>query len=149
MTEPVLFYGGEFGYSFSNFASFAVTWRGRFAMTSEHHYQAPKFIDEEIVNEIYAANSAHEALKLARKHEAEGKLRPDWNDELKLSIMYEIITCKHDQHPYIQKQLKESIGRELIEDSPKDSFWGRGPDWNGLNWLGKLWMKLQSEKYPS
>jgi ribA/ribD-fused uncharacterized protein len=149
MSEPVLFYGGEFGFGFSNFASFAVTWRGRWAMTSEHHYQASKFLDEDIINEIYAANSAYDALKLARKYEAEGKLRPDWTDELKLEIMYDIISHKHDQHPYIQKQLRESIGRELIEDSAKDAFWGRGPDWKGQNWLGKLWMRLRDELYQA
>jgi ribA/ribD-fused uncharacterized protein len=149
MTEPVLFYGGEFGYSFSNFASFAVTWRGRWAMTSEHHYQASKFTDPEIIDEIYAANSAHDALKLAHKYEDEGKRRPDWCDELKESIMYEIISCKHDQHPYIQKQLQKSIGRVIVEDSPTDSFWGRGPDWKGLNKLGELWMRLRTERYPA
>jgi predicted NAD-dependent protein-ADP-ribosyltransferase YbiA (DUF1768 family) len=34
---------------------------------------------------------------------------------------------------------------ELIEDSPVDSFWGRGPDHKGKNHLGKLWMKIQKE----
>ncbi len=148
MPEPVLFYGGEFGYGFSNFASFAVTWRGRWAMSSEHHYQASKFDDEEIVNEIYGANSAHDALTLARTYGAEGKIRADWDEAEKLAVMYDIISHKHDQHPYIQKQLEKSIGRALIEDSEKDSFWGRGPDWNGRNELGKAWVRLRSERYP-
>lgn len=146
MADPVLFYGGEFGYPFSNFASFGVTWRGRFAMTSEHHYQAAKFTDEDIINEIYAVTSAYSALKLARKYEALGKVRPDWTDEEKIAVMYNIISHKLDQHEYIQRKLTQSIGRELIEDSPTDSFWGRGPDWKGQNWLGKLWMRLRDER---
>jgi ribA/ribD-fused uncharacterized protein len=149
MEDAVLFYAGEFGYTFSNFSAFGVTWRGRWAMTSEHHYHASKFNDEEIINEIYAANSAHDALKISRKYEAEGRIRSDWSRKLAVEIMYDIITCKHDQNPYVQKQLKESVGRALIENAPKDSFWGRGPDWQGLNMLGKLWMKLRDERYPS
>jgi ribA/ribD-fused uncharacterized protein len=149
MEDAVLFYGGEFGYGFSNFAAFGVTWRGKWAMTSEHHFHAAKFLDEEIIEEIYAATSAHDALKLAEKYEAEAKLRPDWDEAMSVEVMYDIITCKHDQHPYIQKHLKESVGRALIENSVKDSFWGRGPDWQGLNMLGKLWMRLRDERYLS
>jgi len=59
--------------------------------------------------------------------------------------MEDILRHKLAQHPYVQKQLRESGGAELIEDSPKDAFWGRGPDWTGKNHLGKLWMKLRSE----
>ena len=34
---------------------------------------------------------------------------------------------------------------EIVEDSPKDNFWGRGPKWKGANHLGKLWMKIRAE----
>lgn len=140
--KQVLFYGGEFGYGFSNFSSFSVEWRGRRWMTSEHAYQAAKFDNPAIVDEIHAATSAHAALKLARKYE--GYIRPSWSAE-KLETMRDILRCKLKQHPYIQKQLKESGAAELVEDSPKDSFWGRGKDWNGQNYLGKIWMELRSE----
>lgn len=33
----------------------------------------------------------------------------------------------------------------IVEDSPKDSFWGWGESRNGQNNLGKLWMKLREE----
>jgi predicted NAD-dependent protein-ADP-ribosyltransferase YbiA (DUF1768 family) len=35
--------------------------------------------------------------------------------------------------------------KKIVEDSPKDSFWGWGPDRKGRNELGKLWMKLRKE----
>jgi ribA/ribD-fused uncharacterized protein len=149
MQDKVLFYGGEFGYGFSNFAAFNVRWQGVTWMTSEHAYQASKFETPTHINAIHQATSAHDALKLARVYQERGWVRPTWNDEEKLRVMYEIISLKHDQHPYIQKQLKESIGREIVEDSPKDAFWGRGPDWNGHNHLGRLWMRLRDERYPS
>jgi N-glycosidase YbiA len=123
MRDKVLFYGGEFGYGFSNFAAFNVEWKGRVWMTSEHAYQASKFDIEDIVNEIHSAKSSHEALKLASEKYI-NKMRATWNEEEKLAVMYDIISHKHDQHPYIQKQLKQSGEAELVENSEKDSFWG-------------------------
>ncbi len=149
MQDKVLFYGGEFGYVFSNFAAFNVRYKGSIWMTSEHAYQASKFQDSRLQIQIMRAASAHDALKLAHAFSERGLVRADWNEEEKLRVMYEIISLKHDQHAYVQKQLKESIGREIVEDSPKDAFWGRGPDWKGQNHLGRLWMRLRDERYPS
>lgn len=35
--------------------------------------------------------------------------------------------------------------REIVEDSPIDSYWGCGADGLGKNMLGKLLMKLREE----
>lgn len=138
----VLFYGGEFGYCFSNFAAFSVVWRGRTWMTSEHAYQSAAFDDASIIEEIFNATSAHNALKLAIKYL--DKMRPSWQTE-KYAVMKEICQAKLDQHPYIQVTLKKSGKAELVEDSPKDAYWGRGADWSGENNLGKVWMELRKE----
>lgn len=55
--------------------------------------------------------------------------------------------CRHklDQHPYIQEKLRQTADWILVEDSPKDSFWGWGPDRTGRNELGKIWMRLRDE----
>lgn len=127
---------------FSNFASFAVEWRGILWPTSEHAYQAAKFTDKAIVAEVQNAHSAHDAKKIAHRHE--GQIRPDW-DEIKISIMEEIVRQKLAQHPYILKKLLQTGDMEIIEDSPTDSFWGRGPDGKGENNLGKIWVKLREE----
>jgi ribA/ribD-fused uncharacterized protein len=58
-----------------------------------------------------------------------------------------IVRAKHDQHEYIQRKLLETGNAELIENSPTDSFWGRGPDWKGRNELGKIWMRLRQEMH--
>lgn len=63
--------------------------------------------------------------------------------------MKDIVREKLHQHPYIQKKLRETGDRELIEVSPVDSFWGWGPDRNGRNELGKIWMELREELYPA
>jgi len=139
--DPALFYGGEF-YVFSNFSSFAVEWKGVLWMTSEYAYQAAHFTDEKIIESIKNARSAHDSKKLVEA--LQDKKRPDWK-EVKLSIMEEIVRAKLSQHPYIQKKLLQTGDREIIEDSPKDSFWGWGPHKDGNNHLGKIWMKLRSE----
>lgn len=143
--ERVLFYAGEFGYVFSNFSAFMVDWACCTWMTSEHAYQAAKFDDPYIIDEIHAARSAYDALMLARKYE--NRIRPGWHDQ-KIDVMLSIIRAKLVQHEYVQKQLRKSGSAELIENSEKDSFWGRGPDWKGENMLGKLWMQLRQEYYP-
>jgi hypothetical protein len=59
--------------------------------------------------------------------------------------MEEIVRCKLQQHPYIQKKLLQTIPYPIVEDSPMDAFWGIGPDRTGQNMLGKIWMKLRDE----
>lgn len=127
---------------FSNFSAFAVEWEGVVWPTSEHAYQAAKFTDPEIASRIQNALSAHDAKKIA--HRFEDKMRPDW-DDIKVVVMERILVQKLLQHPYIQRKLLETGDMEIVEDSPTDSFWGRGPDWKGENNLGKIWMKLREE----
>lgn len=142
ISDPVLFYGGEFGYCFSNFSAFAVTWHGRTWPTSEHAFQAAGFDDNEIIEMIAKATSAHDALKLAIKYQ--DQLRPSWEEE-KRSIMKDVCRAKLVQHVYIKKTLTQTKSARLVEDSPKDSCWGRGADWKGTNWLGEIWMELRAE----
>jgi len=123
-------------------AAFRVRWRGVDWMTSEHAYMAAKFDDLCITDAIRCARSGYEAKKLAQTHAEH--IVADWGEK-KLAIMEEIVHAKLSQHPYIQKKLLETGDREIIEDSPTDSFWGRGPDWKGENHLGKIWMKLREE----
>lgn len=141
--DKVLFYERP-GYVFSNFSSFQVEWQGVLWPTSEHAYQAAKFDDQDIVEEIKNAKSAHEAYKLATVTYKD-RVRSDW-DTIKIDVMEEILRAKLAQHPYVQKELARTDKKEIIEDSPRDSFWGRGPDWKGKNHLGKLWMKIRDEK---
>ncbi len=142
-SDIVLFYESEF-YMFSNFSAFAIRWDGEFWMTTEHIYQAEKFEDPEIRHKIRMALSAHDAKKIAKLHDR--AKRSDWA-KIKLAVMERILRTKLEQHSYVREMLLATGSRELVEDSPKDSFWGRGPDHLGHNHLGKLWMKLRSEIY--
>jgi predicted NAD-dependent protein-ADP-ribosyltransferase YbiA (DUF1768 family) len=45
------------------------------------------------------------------------------------------------EHEY---QWKKTGKRNIIENSPVDSFWGCGPDGNGQNMIGKIWMETRN-----
>lgn len=139
--DTIGFYEREF-YVFSNFSSFAVEWKGTVWMTSEHIYQAEKFEDVAIREEIRNARSAHDSKKVAEKYRE--RVRADWAD-VKLAVMEQILRAKLSQHPYVMKKLMQSKGRSLIEDSWRDSYWGWGQNKDGQNHLGRLWMKIRDE----
>lgn len=106
-------------------------------------------IENTNTTEIYAAKitvtldarTAHDAFKLA---EANKHLRrADW-DDVKIDVMRQIIRAKAAQHEYVRRKLLATGDRELVENSWRDSYWGWGPNQDGLNMLGKLWMELRA-----
>jgi hypothetical protein len=145
-------------YCFDNSSAFSVKWRGEAYPTVEHAYQAAKFTDrhgnsigevgdtpEPMADLIRKATSVHEAKRLAHSFPFRISVREDWSEELKLEIMESLLRAKHAQHEYIREKLVQSRGALLVEDSDQDAFWGRGPNWDGRNHLGKLWMKIRDE----
>lgn len=138
---PIKFYELQF-YMFSNFSSFAVEYDGRMWPTSEHAYQAMKFLERELQEEVRGQRSAHAAMKLAQSMHA--SYRPDWK-EVRVAIMKEVCRAKLQQHDYIQRKLLTTGARRLVESSPRDDFWGWGAKQDGQNHLGKIWMELREE----
>mgnify|MGYP002520092451 CR=1 FL=1 len=59
--------------------------------------------------------------------------------------MEDLLRLKLEQNPYVKKKLLQTGDYLIVEDSPKDDFWGWGPNRDGNNQLGKLWMKLREE----
>lgn len=141
--DQVFFYEQDF-YVLSNFSSFRLMWRGIDFDTSEHAYHWEKFYgtDREVQDMIREARSAHDAFKLAESQRM--FRRADW-DVAKVGVMRDIIRAKAEQHEYVRRKLLATGNRELIEDSWRDDFWGWGPNRDGRNMLGKLWMVLREE----
>ena len=140
--ERVCFYEQDF-YVLSNFSSFRVRWKGRNFDTSEAAYHWEKFPDRANIQfEIEMADSAHEAFKYAERMKAHR--RPDW-DEVKVDIMRDILRTKAEQHEYVRRKLLATGDRELVENSWRDDFWGWGPNRDGKNMLGMLWMEVRAE----
>jgi len=145
--RQVLFYENDF-YPLSNFSAFSLSWPGPDGLpirfdTSEAAYHYEKFPGRpEVQYEIRFAISAHEAFKVAERNKA--LRRSDW-DLVKVDIMRDILWAKALQHEYVSQKLLATGSRELIEDSWRDDYWGWGPNKNGLNMLGKLWMDIRAE----
>ena len=59
--------------------------------------------------------------------------------------MRQILWLKVNQHKYVKRKLIQTGDRELIEDSWRDDFWGLGPNKDGQNMLGKLWMEIREK----
>lgn len=143
--ERVCFYEQDF-YPLSNFSAFTLRWKGLKFDTSEAAYHWEKFPGDAwpmpMLREVIRdAISAHEAFKIAENNTR--FRRPDW-DSVKVGIMRQILWAKVDQHEYVRRKLLETGDRELVENSWRDSFWGWGPNRDGDNVLGKLWMEIRS-----
>lgn len=142
-TDRQVFFYEQDHYYLSNFSAFMLQWNGYVYPTSEHAYQAQKFPDDPLKQTAIArASSAHDAFKMAERWKQ--YRRPDW-DEIKVDVMRYILAAKADQHEYVRRKLLETGDRELIENSWRDDVWGWGPNRDGQNLLGKLWMEIRAE----
>ena len=149
----VKFFGGKYWY-FSNFAATPVAG----SPTVEHAYQAAKFRRApserrslkkwwrrwQYRQRILEAPNPAIAKKIANDPEAQELIRPDWFD-VRVKIMKAFIWEKVLIDPYIEENLLATGDALIVEDSPRDAFWGRGPDGNGQNMLGKIWMEVRTE----
>ena len=142
MNEFIGFYPREF-YPLDNFSSFKVEYNGYLYSTAEEAFQANLFINDYpfIADMIKKSNSAHDAQKIRFKYEDKIKL----SDNEILELMEKILRCKVEQNPYVLKKLLETNDYYIVEDSPKDNYWGWGINRDGCNHLGKIWMKLREE----
>lgn len=144
--QQVFFYMDDF-YPLHNFSAFRLRWRGIDFDTSEHAYHWEKFFEvpgaHHIRLGIINARSAHEAFKIGQDHKA--LRRSNW-DDVKVNVMLDILRAKLKQHDYVREKLLATGERELIEDSWRDDYWGWGPNRDGKNMLGKLWMRVRSEQ---
>ena len=126
--------------SFSNFSYHSFWLDGQHWTTSEHYFQAMKFVNNEYINRIKNAKTPREARILGRSRKY--PLRLDWND-VKDDVMRKALHAKFSQNKNIKNFLISTNDKKLIENSPFDSYWGSGIDFNGLNRLGVLLMELR------
>lgn len=142
-TETEVFFYEQDFYVLSNFSAFRLFWRGRDFDTSEAAYHWEKFIGSAGIQlEILRARSAHDAYKIAERNKS--FRRHDW-ERVKVPTMLDILRAKANQHDYVRRKLLATGSRQLIEDSWRDDFWGWGPNRDGQNMLGKLWMTVRAE----
>jgi len=71
------------------------------------------------------------------------KIHSDW-DNRRVDIMKKALLAKFTQDLNLQKLLLSTKDTEIIEASPRDSYWGSGKNNDGLNKLGHLLMEVRS-----
>lgn len=141
----IYFYKADAPYGcFSNFSPHPITLEGVFWLTVEHFYQSRKFVGTPAATETIAliqrAVTPDAAAQLGR--DPMRALRPDW-DQVKWSIMYGAVWTKFQTHSDLATVLLNTEDQEIIEDSPRDYYWGCGADRTGQNQLGKILMQIR------
>ena len=129
-------------YQFTNFAPYSISVDGYVYPTSEHYFQAQKLIGTKHFDQILMNPSPRSAFEYPRQEHVKPWIRKDWQ-EIKDDVMFKALYHKFTQHSALATMLLQTGDKELIEDSPYDSYWGCGRDKQGMNMLGKLLMRLR------
>lgn len=144
MHDPAVirFYSTRDDYGeFSNFAAFPFDLDGKRWPTSEHYFQAQKFVGTEHEETVRLADSPSTAAKIGRSRLL--PLRPDW-EEVKDDVMRKALAAKFAQHPRLQRLLLSTGEATLVEHTKNDRYWADGGDGTGRNMLGILLMELRT-----
>lgn len=113
--------------------------------TSEHYFQAMKFLDTEYQEKIRTAKTPAQAKRLGQTRDI--PIRDDWEDE-KVNIMYDACYAKFSANKILLKALISTGDKILIEHTEKDKVWGDGGiNGGGMNLLGKTLMKVRKDLY--
>lgn len=143
MTEVIYFYSVEDEYGdFSNFARYPIRVKGKTWPTSEHYFQAMKFVDPIQQQKIRQATTPMEAARMGRDRKQ--KLRRDW-ESVKDQVMYEAVQAKFVQHSELAEQLLATQNAKIVEHTEQDSYWGDGGDGSGKNKLGQILMRVRTK----
>ena len=126
---------------FSNFAPYGFDLDGHWWRTSEHYYQAQKFADTVYANTIRQARNATEAARLGRDQRR--PLRADW-DRVKDDVMRRAVLRKFETHADIRAVLLATEDELVVENAPRDYYWGCGADGSGQNKLGLILMEVRT-----
>src|SRR5690554_2270006 len=125
---------------FSNFARFAIQLDGKSWPTSEHYFQAMKFLDIANQNDVRDAKTPMIAAKMGRDRKR--PLRKDW-EAVKDDIMRKAVRAKFTQHADLQKLLLDTGDAKLVEHTANDAYWGDGGNGSGKNMLGIILMQVR------
>lgn len=127
---------------FSNFSKHAVFQDGVIWPTSEHLYQAKKFMAQDIKTEIRNSSTPSDAKKIARLKQNEISI--NW-DDFKLTAMYSVVSLKLRQNPEILERLLGTAQSRIVEISKDDMYWGLLETGEGQNYLGKILMLIRAQ----
>jgi ribA/ribD-fused uncharacterized protein len=144
-TGPILFYNrGEPYYEFTNFYEAMIRIDNEDWLTTEHYFQAQKFVGTPLVRTIRLMERPRDAFDKSRDPRYSHWRRSDW-EGVKEDIMFKALQAKFTQREKLKRMLVGTKNRQLVEHSPYDSYWGDGGDGSGKNRLGVLLMRLRKD----
>jgi N-glycosidase YbiA len=125
---------------FSNFSRHGFVMDKLWWNTTEHYFQAQKFVGTPYLEQIRSVNTPKDAAVLGRKRSL--PLRRDW-EQVKDEIMLRAVLCKFQIHLDIRGILLGTGDLPIVENAPNDYYWGCGKDGTGKNQLGLTLMKVR------
>jgi N-glycosidase YbiA len=138
----IYFYGTDDTYgSFSNFSQHGFELDGLYWTTSEHYFQAQKFVGTAHLEQIRVVKTPRDAARMGRDRKR--PLRPDW-EEVKDDIMRKAVLQKFETHGDIREVLLSTDDAPIVENAPRDYYWGCGKDGSGKNMLGQILMEVRA-----
>ena len=141
--DAILFYDKDQShYEFTNFYMCRIKINEDNWPTTEHYFQAQKFIGTPYYYDIRDVPSPRQALEMSRRPDVSKWKRTDWKS-IKDQIMLKALLVKFLQHKDLMVRLVKTGSRMLVENSPSDWYWGIGRDGKGENRLGKLLMHVR------
>ena len=131
----------EYG-CFSNFAHYGFKLDGKWWMTSEHYFQAQKFLGTQYEDEIRLLDSPMKAAEMGRSRNL--PLRKDW-EQIKDVVMRTAVLEKFKQNEEIKEVLLSTGKSMIIEKTTNDYYWGCGKEGTGKNMLGEILMEIREQ----
>ncbi len=128
-------------YELTNFYPAVISVGGKIWPSSEHFYQAMKFTDQALQEQIRQSQTQRQAYIIANKHK--DHVRADW-DRIHLGVMALAVYTKFAQYEQLANLLLSTGNQVLIQDSGhKDRIFGAGAQYIGRNYLGRILMLVR------
>lgn len=134
-------------YEFTNFYHHPVRIDGFMWPTTEHYFQAQKFVGTPYYNHIRKLSFPRDAFKISRDPVVSRWVRGDWNS-VKDDVMLKALRVKFED-PTLKHKLLSTKSKKLVEHTANDSYWGDGGNGRGMNKLGELLMRVRDELMSS
>lgn len=125
---------------FSNFSAHGFSLDGAYWPTSEHYFQAQKFVGTPHMEAVRLARTPKQAAEMGRDRSR--PLRPDW-EAVKDDVMRRAVRRKFETHADIRAILLGTGDEDLVEATSGDYYWGCGTNGTGRNMLGHILVEVR------
>ena len=145
-TVPVNFYNrDEPFYELTNFFPCqSLIIDDSFWPTTEHYFQANKFVGTPYFHRIRQLQAPRDAFGFSRNPGVQRWIRTNWQT-IKIDVMLKALRYKFSLGSDLAQILIRTRNRPIFEHTKNDKFWGDGGDGKGLNMLGQLLMDVRAK----